>query len=77
MHSYEDAKGIKLSNMSDQDIPFKTVLSSIEHATDLIPGALELDELASFVGNEQYASYAYAEISLRDLITIIWESTKD
>lgn len=58
--------------MSSQEIPFGDVLQSIERATKLIPGVLELDELASFVGQEEYASYAYAEISLRDLIQIIW-----
>lgn len=57
-------------------IPFTEILGGIEQLTEMTPGSLSADELASFVGNEPYPTCAYAEISLGDLITMIWDQSK-
>jgi len=57
--------------MSTRDVPFEKVLDSIERATGC---RLSVEDTASFLADEEYSTYSWADIKLRDLITIIWNT---
>lgn len=57
--------------MSTRDVPFEKVLDSIESATGF---RFEVEDMASFLADQEYSTYSWADISLGDLITIIWNA---
>ncbi|HJX78544.1 hypothetical protein [Glutamicibacter sp.] len=57
--------------MSTRDVPFENVLDSIERATGC---RFNAEDTVSFLADEEYSTYSWADISLRDLVTIIWNT---